>query len=54
MKSETEIEDEMMERRQDKQFMDDCIKEAIYLHEQRCHKEQLDQEERDYVDENFG
>ena len=54
MKSESEIEGEMMEREQDNRFMQDCIKEAIHLHEQHCHKEQLDQEERDYIDETFG
>jgi len=39
MMSERDIEAEMMERVQERQYIQDCIKEAIHIHEQNCHKE---------------
>ena len=46
-KSESELEGEEMERRRRSRQMVDNIREAIYFHEDKYHKEQLQKEAND-------
>lgn len=38
--SESEMEIEMLKERQIKKYVDGCVSEAVYLHEQMFHKKE--------------